>query len=194
MRLFESQTYDFDWWIVIRGKRTCPLTRGVYFLECPFIRYFTAFVSFPFSGAWAGDQYSFSRTTFLLVFVVPKTVYYFWYGGLWVEWNWRNLPLFCISEGKIVRWQEDHIHNFIISTKYPIRVSISQTIRKWDHKSLGTCHPQFIEILQRYPRYLPELLSLSVSKFMFFLFSFEIKNCLSVDNLMVWTPGFLPSW
>ena len=33
MRLFESQTYDFEWWIVIQWKRTCPLTSGVRFLE-----------------------------------------------------------------------------------------------------------------------------------------------------------------
>ena len=35
-----------------------------------------------------------------------------------------------ISDGKIVRWQQDHIHNFIISTNYLIRFSFSQTIRK----------------------------------------------------------------
>ena len=52
MRLFESETYDFDWWTVIRGKRICPLTRYVLFLECPQIRGFTAFVSFPFFRAW----------------------------------------------------------------------------------------------------------------------------------------------
>ena len=60
--------------MVIWGKRTRPLTRGVHFLECPLIRDFTAFVSFPFSRAWAGYQCSFSRTT-LLVFVVAKTVF-----------------------------------------------------------------------------------------------------------------------
>ena len=49
VRLLESQTYDFDWWMVIQGKRTCPLTRDVNFLECPLISCFTAFVSFPFS-------------------------------------------------------------------------------------------------------------------------------------------------
>ena len=38
--------------MVIRGKITCPLTRCVHFLECPLIRDFTAFVSFPFSRAW----------------------------------------------------------------------------------------------------------------------------------------------
>ena len=56
------------------GKITCPLTRGVHFLECPLIRDFTAFVSFPFFRAWAGYQCSFSRTT-LLILVVPKTVF-----------------------------------------------------------------------------------------------------------------------
>ena len=47
----------------IRGKRVCPLTRGVRFLECPLIRDFTSFVSFPFSRAWAGNQCSFSDLT-----------------------------------------------------------------------------------------------------------------------------------
>ena len=37
---------------MIQGKRICPLTRCVYFLECPQIRDFTAFVSFPFFCAW----------------------------------------------------------------------------------------------------------------------------------------------
>ena len=119
MRLFERQTYDFHWWTLIWGKRIYPLTRAVYFLECPLIRDFTAFVSFPFSHAWAGHQCRISRTTSLPAFVVP------------------NLALFCISESKIVRWQQDHIHNFIISTKYLIRVSFSQTIRKWAHENIG---------------------------------------------------------
>ena len=57
--------------MVIWGKRTRPLTRGVHFLECPLSRDFTAFVSFPFSCAWAGYKCSFSRTT-LLDFVVSK--------------------------------------------------------------------------------------------------------------------------
>ena len=61
--------------MVIRGKRTRPLTRGVHFLECPLIRDFIAFVSFPLSRAWAGYKCSFPRTPSLLVFVVPKTVF-----------------------------------------------------------------------------------------------------------------------
>ena len=90
------------------GKRkTYPLIRCIHFLECPFNRDFTALVSIPFSCAWAGDQYIFSRTTSLLVFLVPKTVLSLWYGGQWVKWNWRILALFCISEGKVVRWQQD---------------------------------------------------------------------------------------
>ena len=60
--------------MVIWGKRTRPLTRGVHFLEYPLIRDFTAFVSFPFFRAWAGYQCSFSRTT-LLIFVASKTVF-----------------------------------------------------------------------------------------------------------------------
>ena len=43
------------------GKKICPLTGGVRFLECPLIRDFTLFVSFPFSSAWAGYQCSFSN-------------------------------------------------------------------------------------------------------------------------------------
>ena len=127
MRLFESQIYHFNWWIVIWGKRTRPLTSGVHFLECPLIRYFTGFFSFTFSCAWAGYECSFPLTT-LLVFVVPNIVF--------------CLKLFCISEGKIVCWQQDHINNFIISTNYLIRLSFSQTIRKWDHKNLGNLLPQ----------------------------------------------------
>ena len=60
--------------MVIWGKRTRLLTTGVHFLDCPLITDFAAFVSFPFSRAWAGYQYSFCRTT-LLVFVVPKIVF-----------------------------------------------------------------------------------------------------------------------
>ena len=51
MRLFESETYDFDWWRVIRGKRIWPLIRCVNFLECPQIGDFTAFVSLV--SAWS---------------------------------------------------------------------------------------------------------------------------------------------
>ena len=60
--------------MAILGKRTRPLTRGVHILQCPLIRDFTTFVSFPFSSAWAGYQCSFS-TKSLLVFVVLKTVF-----------------------------------------------------------------------------------------------------------------------
>ena len=44
------------------------------FLECPLIRDFNVFASFPFFRTWASDQCSFSRTASVLVFVVPKTV------------------------------------------------------------------------------------------------------------------------
>ena len=128
MRLFESQIYDFDWWMVIWRKRTRPLTSGVHFLECPLIRYFTGFFSFTFSCAWAGYECSFPITT-LLVFVVPNIVF--------------CLKLFCISEGKIVCWQQDHINNFIISTNYLIRVSFSQILRKWDHENLSPPVPSY---------------------------------------------------
>ena len=74
MSLFESQIYDFHWLMVIWRKRARPLTRVVHFLECPLIRDFTEFVSFPFSRVSAGYQCSFSRTT-LLFFVVHKTVF-----------------------------------------------------------------------------------------------------------------------
>ena len=47
---------------------------GRSFLECPLIRDFNVFLDFSFSRTWASDQCSFSRTTSLLVFVVPKTV------------------------------------------------------------------------------------------------------------------------
>ena len=58
-----------------------------------------------------------------------------------MTWNGRNLALFSISESKVLRWQQDYIHNFIISTKYLIRVSFSQTIRKWDYENLGNLLP-----------------------------------------------------
>ena len=61
--------------MVIWGKRTRLLTSDVHFLECPLIRDFTAFVSFTFSRAWDIYQCSFPITT-LLVFVVPKIVFY----------------------------------------------------------------------------------------------------------------------
>ena len=48
---------------------------GKSFLECPLIKDFNVFVSFPFSRTWASDQCSFSRTTSLLVFAVPKQFY-----------------------------------------------------------------------------------------------------------------------
>ena len=47
--------------MVIREKRTCLLTRGARVLESPLIGDFTAFISFPFSRAWAGNQRSFSK-------------------------------------------------------------------------------------------------------------------------------------
>ena len=48
---------------------------GKSFLECPLIRDFNVFVSFPFSRTWASDQCSFSRMTCLLAIVVPKQFY-----------------------------------------------------------------------------------------------------------------------
>ena len=70
-------------------------------------------------------------------------------------WNWRNLALFCISDSKVVHWQQDYIHNFIISIKYLIRVSFSQNIRKRDHENLGNLLPP----VPSYPPTLPQLSS-----------------------------------
>ena len=121
---------------MIRGKVLCPLIRGGRFLECPLIRDFNVFISFPFSRPWVINQCSFSRTNSLLAFVVPKTVLPFWYDGYWVKWNLKNLALFYLPQVKITRWQQDHLHN-VIFIKYPIRVSFSHNIWKWDHKNLG---------------------------------------------------------
>ena len=60
--------------MVIWEERTCPLTRGVHFLECPLIRDFTAFVSFSFFRSWAAYQCSFFGPT-LLVLVIPKIIF-----------------------------------------------------------------------------------------------------------------------
>ena len=54
------------------GKNTCPLTRYVHFLECPFIRDSTALVSFPFSRAWAGDQYCLLERLLYMPLSFPK--------------------------------------------------------------------------------------------------------------------------
>ena len=118
----------FNWWMMIQGKNTCSLTRGVRFLECPLIRNFIAFVSLPFTRACVGDQCSFSN----LPLPFPKQQ---------EKWNWRNLALFSISESKIVWWQQDPIHNFVVSTNYLVRIFYSQTISKWDHKNLGNLSP-----------------------------------------------------
>ena len=88
VRLFESQTYDFDLRMVIRGKRTCPLTRGVCFLECPLIGNFTAFVSFPFSHAQAGNKCSFSN----LSLSFPK---HFCLSGIWRIMSEMELEKSC---------------------------------------------------------------------------------------------------
>ena len=72
VRLFESQTNDFDGWIVIRGKRTCPLTRCGHFLKCPLIRDFTTFVSFPLSRVWPAISAVFLERLLYLSFLLPK--------------------------------------------------------------------------------------------------------------------------
>ena len=72
MPLFESETYDFDWLAVIQGKRICPLTRCVQFLECPQIRDFTAFVSFPFFRAWPEIRVVFLERLFYLSLSFPR--------------------------------------------------------------------------------------------------------------------------
>ena len=80
MRLFESQTNDFDWWIVIRGKRTCPLTRCGHFLECPLIRDFTAFVSFPLSRVWPAISAVFLEDFFTCLFCYQNSfVFLIWW-------------------------------------------------------------------------------------------------------------------
>ena len=144
MHLYESQIYDFDCWMVIWGKRTRPLTRGVPFLECLLIRDSNAFVSFPFSLAWAGYQCSSSKTT-LPVFVVTKIVF--------------GLSDIVDSEGngtgEISNYFSYHIHNFTISTNYLIRFSFSQTITKWDHENLGNLSPS----VPSNPPTLPQLFS-----------------------------------
>ena len=164
--------------MVIRGKIRCPLIKVVRFLEYPLIRDFT-FVSFSFCRAWAGHQSSFFRTTSLLVFLVLKTILPLWYDGQWVKWGGKNLELFFISEGKTTHWQQDHLHNFIIFIKYPMRVSLSQTIRKEITKILGTCGLHFPAILWPRPSYFQKFIrkiylykkkSLCVNKSMFFIF------------------------
>ena len=110
-----------------------------------FIRDFNLFLNISFSRTWASGQYSFSRRTSLLVFVVPKTVSPFWYDGKWVKWNVKNLALFFLPKGKITRWQQDDLHNTIIFIKYSIAVSFSQTIWKWDHEILGKLSPTIFQ-------------------------------------------------
>ena len=58
--------------MVIWGKRTCPITRCVHFLECPLIRGFTAFVRFPFSRAWAAISTVFLERLLYLSLSFPK--------------------------------------------------------------------------------------------------------------------------
>ena len=158
MRLFERQTYDFHWWTLILGKRIYPLTRAAYFLECPLIRDFTAFVSFPFSHAWAGHQCRISRTTSLPVFVVPKTVF----PSDMVDsgWNrtWGILHYFAYQRAKLFAGNKItytislYLQN--ISYASPSHKPFGNELTK----VLGTCQTQFLAVLQRCPSYLQELL------------------------------------
>ena len=135
MRLFERQTYDFHWWTLIWGKRIYPLTRAVYFLECPLIRDFTTFVSFPFSHAWAGHQCSFSRTTSLPVFVVPKTVFSSdmvdsdWNrtGGILHYFAYQRVKLFA---GNKINTQFHYIYK-IFNTRLRLRNHSEMSSRKY---------------------------------------------------------------
>ena len=63
--------------MVIRGKRTYPLTRCVHFLECPLIRDFTAFISFPFSRAWLAISAVFLERLLYLSLSFPKQFFFF---------------------------------------------------------------------------------------------------------------------
>ena len=82
---------------------------------------------------------------------------------------------------KTVHWQQDHIHNFIIFTKYLILVFFCQTIPKRDPENLANLLPP----VPRNPPTLPLQSSkssrgirkknLSVNKLMLFYFLLELK-------------------
>ena len=142
-----------EWWF---GEK--KYVRGVHFLKCPLIRDFTTFISFPFSRAWVGYQYSFSRTT-LLVFVVPKTIFCLSdmvdsegkrTGEIWNYFAYQRAKL--LAGNKIM---------YTISLYLQITSYISPSPKPFGNettKILGTYHPQFLAILQRCPSYLQELL------------------------------------
>ena len=113
------------------------------------------------------------------------------YNGYWVKWDVKNLTPFFLPKGKITRCLQDHLHNVIIFIKYPIHVSFSQIIWKWDHEILRKLSPR----VPSNPLMLPQLSFDNFKRYEqnlnpltnpCFLFLCGIKNCLS-GNLM--SPG-----
>ena len=124
MHLFESPTYDFDWWMMIRRKRACSLTRGVHFLECPLIRDFTA------SAILTCLSCSQNSILFLIWWIVSETELQ------------RSHTILHIRGQNYSLAKRSHIQFYYIY-RIPNTCLVSQTIRKWGHENLGNLSSQF---------------------------------------------------
>ena len=143
MCLFEIKAYNFDWWMGIRGKRVCPLTRGVRFLECPLIRDFTSFVCFPFSRAWAGNQCSFSDLplSFPKHFCLCDMMDSEWNGTGEISYYFAYQRAKLFTGNKITYTISLYLQNTQYMSSSPKQIGNEMA------KILGTCHPQFLATL-----------------------------------------------
>ena len=120
--------------MVIRGKITCPLTRGVRFLEWPLIEILLHSSVFRSSVLGPAISAVFLEQLLYLSLLFAKQIYLSDMVDSECNGTGEISHYFAYQKSKL--FAVDKI-KYIISTKYIIRVSFFHTIRKWDPKNLG---------------------------------------------------------
>ena len=163
----------------MRYIRTCPLTRGVRFLECPSIRDFIVFVSFPYSRAQAGDQYSFSNLSLSL----PKQFcLYDMVSEMELE-KPRTILHIGLQNCLLATRSHTQFHYICKITNTCLLLSNHLEMRSQKSRELVTPNSQqssnvALAFFKNFQRYKEKLLSLPVNKFMCFYFLLELRiNC-----------------
>ena len=135
-------------------KRIYPLTRCVHFLECPQIRVFTAFVSFPFFRAWPAisavclEQLLYLPLLFQKQFCLSDMVDSEWNGAGEISYYFAYQRAKFFAGNKITCTISLYLQNtrYVSPSPNPLGNEIT--------KILGNCYPQFLAILQLCPSYL----------------------------------------
>ena len=147
-----------------------------HFLEFPFIRDFTAFVSFPLSCAWAGDQYSFSRMTSCICRFQNSFVFLIWWIVSEMELEKSRTILHIRGQNCSLATRSHTQFHYIY--KIPNTCLLLPNHLEMRSQKFGSLSPPVPRNPPTLPqlssriskRYKEKLLSLSLSKFMFFYF------------------------